>query len=69
MPSGMIVAAQPTANLFVAVSIMALQLSLESYLGFPSATCKDLRLVQYPKGSVPMSVTLAGIVIESKASQ
>ena len=41
--SGMIVFGQPLMSLLVLVSIMALQLFLESYMGFSFATIIDVR--------------------------
>jgi hypothetical protein len=43
---GMVVVLQPAIRVFVADSIIALQLSLESYLGLPSSTITDVRPLQ-----------------------
>jgi hypothetical protein len=54
---------------FVAVSIIALQLSRLSYLAFPDSTSMDVRLMQPPNRLVPIFDTDFGIVIEVSFSQ
>ena len=61
---GIIVFLQPYNNLFVAVSIIALQLSLESNTGLLLSTTIDSNLLQYENIPVPIEVTELGIVIE-----
>ena len=55
---GMVVFLQPASKVFVAVSIIALQLSLESYLELPlSTTIIDSKPLQPEKAYLPMEVT------------
>ena len=63
MFSGIFVFLQPTINLLFFVSIIALQLSLESYLEFPSSTMIEVNPLQPSKTLLPIVLTLAGIVI------
>ena len=63
---GMMVVLQPLIRVFVAVSMMALQLSRESYTVFPSSTVMVSKLVQPSKGLIPIDVTELGMVIEVK---
>ena len=51
--SGIIVVAQPTINLLVEVSIIALQLFLESYTLFPSSTIIEVKEIQRIKKCSP----------------
>ena len=46
---GIVVLLHPAINVFVWVSIIALQLSLESYVGLPSATAMEVKLEQPSK--------------------
>ncbi len=55
--------------MFVAVSIIALQLFLESYTEFPLSTEMLVRPLQYGKIPLPMEVTLLGIMIEVRPLQ
>ena len=64
--SGIIVEAQPTINLLVKVSFIALQLFLESYTVFPSSTIIEVKEVQPEKAPSSIEVTLFGITIEVK---
>jgi len=59
----------PNINVFVAVSIIALQLSLLSYLGFKESTTILVKLEQLLKAESPIVVTLSGIVILVKFIQ
>ena len=59
----------PIINVLEDVSIMALHLSRESYLGFPSSTINEFRPLQPAKAELPMEVTLLGIVIELRLVQ
>ena len=54
----------PNNRQFVSVSTIALQLSLESYLGFASSTIKQLRFVQPLNGIIPKFVTELGMMTE-----
>ena len=60
----MMVFLQPITKELLAVSIMALQLSLESYFVFPDSTFIEVRPVQPENASSPILVTLFGMVIE-----
>ena len=42
---GMVVLGMPQINVFVSVSIIALQLSRESYFVLPASTFKEVRLL------------------------
>ena len=64
--AGIIVFLQPNKSLFVAVSIMALQLSRESNIGLPSATFIDAALMRPSNAYSPKDVTLAGSSKEVK---
>ena len=66
---GMIVFMHPLINVFVAVFIMALQLSRESYFVFPNSTLIDVKPLQPAKALSPMLVTLSGMVMEVRALQ
>jgi len=63
-PLGMIVVVQPAINLFDALSMIALQLSRESYFVFPCATVMEVRPEQTLNAPSPMLVTLLGMVME-----
>ena len=66
---GITVDLHPTINLFVSVSIIALQLSRESYLSLPLSTSIKVNPEQPEKAEEPMLVTLLGIVTEVKPEQ
>ena len=68
-PSGIIVFTHPFINVFEAVSISALQPYRESYTLFPSSTTMEVKPLQSHKASLPMRVTLSGIVMEVKPMQ
>ena len=55
---GMVVPLHPTTNVFRFLSIIALQLSRESYFVFPLATLMVDNFVQPAKGLLPMVDTL-----------
>ena len=59
----------PTINLFVVVSMMALQLSLESYILLPSSTAKLVMLGQRVKAPTSISVTEFGIMTDVSSAQ
>ena len=65
----MIVVLHPFINLLVADSIIALQLSLESYFEFPSSTLIEVRRLQPEKAPSPIVVTEFGIVTEVREEQ
>lgn len=62
---GMTVLRQPEINVLVAVSMIALQLSLLSYTGLPLSTVMFRRNEQELKTPVPMLVTELGMVMVS----
>ena len=66
---GMVVFGQPAINVLLSLSMIALQLSLESYLGLLGATTIDVKLEQSQKVPQPMLVTLLGISTEVKLEQ
>ena len=66
---GIVVFLHPAIRVFELVSIMALQLSLESYLLLPASTLMEVRLVQPKNVHPPMLVTLLGMVMEVRAVQ
>ena len=66
---GIVVFLHPAIRRFVSVSIIALQLSLESYLAFPFDTIIDAKPSHLANASSPISVTELGIVIEVKPAQ
>jgi len=66
---GMIVLLQPTINLFVDVSIIALQLSRESYVPLFLSTVTEVRLEQPEKALSPIEVTELGMVTEVSLEQ
>ena len=59
----MVVFLQPASKVFVAVSIIALQLSLESYLELPLSTTIDFKPLQKEKTLSPIEETELGIVM------
>ena len=59
----------PTIKVFDSFSIIALQLSRESYLVFPVSTLSELSPLQSEKAELPISVTLFGMVTEFKPLQ
>ena len=67
--SGIIVPGHPTIKVLLFVWIIALQLLRESYTALPSATCKEVRLLQPLNTQLPTLVTLAGIVMEVRLLQ
>ena len=66
---GIIVFLQPAIRVFVAVSIIALQLFLLSYLVLPSSIIIDVKPEQPEKAEPPILVTELGIVIDVKPEQ
>ena len=66
---GIVVFLHPAIRVFELVSIMALQLSLESYLLLPASTLMEVRLVQPKNVHPPMLVTLLGMVMEVRLEQ
>ena len=65
----MVVFLQPASKVFVAVSIIALQLSLESYLELPLSITIDSKPLQPEKAKSPIEVTELGISIDVKPLQ
>ena len=66
---GMIVLLQPTINLFVDVSIIALQLSRESYVPLFLSTVTEVSPEQQEKADEPIEVTELGMVTEVSPEQ
>ena len=66
---GMVVFLQPTSKVFAAVLIIALQLSLESYVELPLSTTIDSKPLQLEKADLPIEVTELGIVTLVKPLQ
>ena len=66
---GIIVLLQPRISVFVAVSMMALQLSRESYLVFSTETLIEDNPVQPLKALAFMAVTLEGMFTEVRPMQ
>ena len=64
---GMVVFLQPASKVFVAVSIIALQLSLESYLELPLSTTIDFKPLQKEKTLSPIEVTELGMLMLVKS--
>ena len=62
--SGIAVFLHPLIKVFVDISIIELQLSLESYLGLPYSTRIDIKPLQPEKAYCPMLVTLLGMVTD-----
>ena len=65
----MIAFLQPTINVLVPVSIIALQLSLESYNELFESTAMDSIDEQPENAWIPMEATLFGIVIDVRDEQ
>ena len=61
---GMVVFIQPLINVLDDVSIIALQLSRESYTAFPESTIMEFKPEQRAKALLPMLVTLLGMKME-----
>ena len=59
----MVVFLQPASKVFVAVSIIALQLSLESYLELPLSTTIDFKPLQKEKTLSPIEETELGMLM------
>ena len=66
---GMVVVLQPTTRVLLAVSIMALQLSRESYFVLPASTLRLVKLEQLENAPFPMLVTDEGMVMLVKPVQ
>ena len=60
---------QPSTKVFVAVSIIALQLSRLSYFALLASTTIEVSDLQYWKAPYPILVMLLGIVIEAREVQ
>lgn len=67
--SGMVDFLHPIKSVLVLVSMIALQLSRESYLGLPGITTIDSRPLHPSKAELLMLITLSGMVIDIKALQ
>ena len=61
MPPGIIVSLHPKTNVLVAVTMIALQLSRESNIGFPRSTTKELSCSHNSKLFFSITVTLFGM--------
>ena len=66
---GMIVFLHPAIKVLDTVSIIALQLLRESYFVFLFSTDIEVRLLQSEKTSLPIDITLLGIIIEVRLLQ
>ena len=66
---GILLFLHPATNSLVAVWIIALLFSLESYTGLAASTTIRSRLLQPPKQSSPTLVTELGMVMEVKLLQ
>ena len=66
---GILLFLHPATNLLVAVWIIALLLSLESYTGLAASTTIRSRLLQQEKHDFPKLVTELGMVMEVKLLQ
>ena len=66
---GIIVLLHPTRRALLSVSIIALQLLRESYLGFPFSTTIDVKPEQPLKALMPIDVTELGMVTDVKPVQ
>ena len=66
---GMVVVLQPAIRVLLAVSIIALQLSRESYFVFPASTLMLVKPVQSSNALYPMLVTDEGMVMLVKPVQ
>ena len=62
--SGIVLFLQPAINVFVDVSIIALQLLRESYILFPDSTLISVKLEHPANTPSPISVTESGIVTD-----
>ena len=61
---GIVVLLQPNIRVSEEVSMIALQLFLESYLGLFESTSINFSSLQFPKAPLAMFVTLSGMVME-----
>ena len=68
-PLGILVLLHPFKSVLVAILIIALQSSRESYIVLPLSTLMDVKPLQPEKTKLPIDVTLAGMVIEVKPLQ
>ena len=66
---GMVVDWQPEIRVFVAVSIMALQFSRESYIVLPLSTTMEVREEQQLNAPPPMLFTKLGKIMEVREEQ
>ena len=66
---GMVEFMQPAINVLLSLSMIALQLSLESYLALLGATTIDVKLEQLRKATSPMLVTPLPMTTEVKLEQ
>ena len=66
---GMVVDWQPARRVLVAVSIIALQFSRESYIVLPLFTTMEVREEQYLNAPSPMLVTEFGMAMEVREEQ
>ena len=66
---GMVVVLQPATRVLLAVSIIALQLSRESYSVLPASTLMLVKSVQLENTFFPMLVTDEGMVMLVKPVQ
>ena len=66
---GITVFLHPTINLFVFVSMIALQLLRESYIGFPFSTLMEVKPLQPMKAVETIFVTVLGIISEVRPVQ
>ena len=69
IPSGSTVDRHFAIKRLVKVSIIALQLSRESYTALPGLTIMDSKDKQHQNASPPIEVTLSGITMDSKEEQ
>ncbi len=66
---GIVVVEHPAINVFVDVSIIPLQLFLESYTALFASTKIDAKEEQPPNTKFPIEVTELGIVMDVKEEQ
>ena len=66
---GIMVVLQPRINTLSAVRMIALQLFLESYTGFPTSTTICSKSLQPDNMLLPIEVTDCGMTIETKFRQ
>ena len=66
-PFGRLLFSPPSTTVLLAVSMMALQLLRESYIGFPSSTVIETKLGQNGKAYRAISVTLLEMLTEVKS--